>query len=115
MKLLLNPPDEHSSNDLVILKEGIVISGSYELEDEFLFVLEGSIRLILTSPADLFEKLYMFPHLHPFGRHIQPNIELIRYQEFPRAEAVEWYEVIAKPGDIIFLPSLFFREYRVNK
>lgn len=78
----------------LVASNGTVISGFYEYADEFLEVLQGQVRVLLASPHDLDENMYLYPRLHPLRVHLQLNIYYIHYDKYPKARNINWYEVV---------------------
>lgn len=90
------------SSVLRVASKGVQLWTHYDVMDNLLVQVTGKKRAVLYSPEDI-------PYLYLEGDKSQvvdidnPNLE--RFPEFVKATA---HECIMEPGDILFIPALWF-------
>lgn len=67
----------------------------------------GMRRWILNHPNQC-KSLYMFPNGHPSARHSSIDWSKPDYDSHPLFAAAETNEIIAHPGDALYLPTNWF-------
>eukprot|EP00941_MAST-03F_sp_MAST-3F-sp1_P002623 g2623.t1 len=82
----------------------------YDSEHNIYIQLSGSKRFLMASPKDV-KNMYLHPILHPFFRQSKiRNIET--HSEFPLFKDVEVIEAIVEPGDILYMPAMWFHNVK---
>jgi len=88
---------------------GATTHNHYDISHNFYAQLYGKKRFILFPPEE-YKNLYLYPFLHPGAQQSQvslddPNIDLKSFPNFKNAVA---YDAILEPGDVLYLPPLWF-------
>lgn len=106
--LTLNP--SHSSINAWIGQPHVIAHCHYDGYHNFYAQLYGTKRFLLLKPNN-WPGLYPYPFLHPSHAQAQVNVSDERdWQNFPLVERVEAYEAILEPGDLLYIPPLWFHE-----
>ena len=106
--LLLNP--KSSSVNLWMGQPGVIAHCHYDGYHNFYAQLFGRKTFRLFSPAN-WPGLYPFPYLHPSHAQAQVNLsDTSSRQRFRAVSRVLFYEVTLTPGDLLYIPPLWFHE-----
>jgi len=79
----------------------------YDITHNFYAQIVGVKRFVLFPPED-FVNLYLFPFLHPGAQQSQVDFENPDLKEFPSFKYARAIEAILQPGDVLYLPPLWF-------
>ncbi len=106
--LTLNP--SHSSINAWIGQPHVIAHCHYDGYHNFYAQLYGKKRFLLLRPTN-WPGLYPYPFLHPSHAQAQVNAsnESDR-RHFQLVNQVEAYEAILEPGDLLYVPPLWFHE-----
>lgn len=96
--------------------KGNIASTHYDVTDNFFFQLHGSKKFYISPPQHFYD-MHTFPRMHPsdrqsqiiwddFGRDLESFEKLL--ETFPNYDQVSIDTAVLGPGDILFLPSLWF-------
>ena len=105
---LLKPNPAHSSINVWIGQSAVVAHCHYDGYHNFYAQLYGRKKFLLFSPTS-FTGLYPYPFLHP--SHAQAQVNLSEYEHiesFPLVKTVSAFEAILAPGDLLYIPPLWF-------
>jgi hypothetical protein len=86
---------------------GVTTHTHYDISHNFYAQLNGKKRFILLAP-DQAKNLYLYPALHPGAQQSQVRFENPDYQTFPRFKQAKALEAVLQPGDLLYLPPLWF-------
>ena len=104
--LVLNP--QRSSVNVWIGQPHVIAHCHYDGYHNFYAQLYGTKKFTLFSP-DEWPGLYPYPFLHPSHAQSQVNLsDITENTKFPLAERVRGLEVVLKPGDLLYIPPLWF-------
>jgi ribosomal protein L16 Arg81 hydroxylase len=87
--------------------KGVIASNHFDGERNFVTVLQGARRYILSSPPQI-KNLCLFPRDHPSARHSMVDYTNPDFTEFPEFATARATEVVLQPGDSLFLPTVWF-------
>jgi hypothetical protein len=105
---LLSPNPAHSSINVWMGQPHVIAHCHYDGYHNFYAQLYGTKKFTLFSPRE-WPSLYPYPFLHPSHAQAQPNISRPNQVKlFPLLEHVEAYEVTLVPGDLLYMPPLWF-------
>lgn len=105
---LLSPNPSHSSINVWIGQPNVIAHCHYDGYHNFYVQLYGRKKFTLFSPTQ-WPGLYPYPFLHP--SHAQSQVNLSHpadAKEFPLSGHLEAYEVTLDPGDVLYIPPLWF-------
>ena len=106
--LSLNP--SHSSINAWIGQPHVIAHCHYDGYHNFYAQLYGKKRFLLLRPTN-WPGLYPYPFLHPSHAQAQVNVSSLEEQRrFPLVERVEAFEAVLEPGDLLYIPPLWFHE-----
>jgi hypothetical protein len=106
--LLLNP--KRSSINAWIGQPHVIAHCHYDGYHNFHAQLYGTKKFTLFRPTE-WPGLYPYPFLHPSHAQAQVNAsDRVDVETFPLVERVQKYEVVLEPGDVLYLPPLWFHE-----
>jgi len=94
--------DDFFSSVLRISSKGIQLWTHYDIMDNLLIQVQGRKRVVLFSPSDV-NYLYM-----EGDKSRVLDIDNPDYHEFPGFIRAQKYECVLDPGDILFIPALWF-------
>lgn len=97
--------------NLWVSSAGSVSPLHYDLVQNFLAQVTGAKRLILYPPSDT-SKLYPFPALSASGHLSRINAERPDLEAFPHAAGAQPYLAEIRPGDVLFIPGLWWHHVR---
>ena len=104
--LLLNP--QRSSVNVWMGQSHVIAHCHYDGYHNFYAQLHGTKKFTLFSPEN-WPGLYPFPFLHPSHAQAQVNLSDIRdIDSFPLAGEAKGIEVVLEPGDLLYMPPLWF-------
>ena len=104
--LTLNP--KHSSINAWIGPPHVIAHCHYDGYHNFYVQLYGTKKFTLFSPSQ-WPGLYPYPFLHPSHAQAQVNLSDVGQLElFPLAGKTRALEVILQPGDLLYMPPLWF-------
>ena len=104
--LVLNP--RRSSVNVWMGQPHVIAHCHYDDYHNFYAQLHGTKKFTLFSPEN-WPGLYPYPFLHPSHTQAQVNLSNIRdIDSFPLAGEVKGLEVILRPGDLLYMPPLWF-------
>ena len=104
--LVLNP--KRSSINAWIGQPHVIAHCHYDGYHNFYAQLYGTKKFTLFKPSN-WPGLYPYPFLHP--SHAQAQINLSNHDElerFPLVSRIEAVEVVLEPGDLLYMPPLWF-------
>ena len=107
--LSLNP--SRSSINVWVGQPHVVAHCHYDGYHNFYAQLYGTKKFTLFRPIN-WPGLYPYPFLHPSHAQAQVNMSDSRESErlFPLVGSVEAVEVVLQPGDLLYMPPLWFHE-----
>ena len=106
--LSLNP--RHSSINAWIGQPHVIAHCHYDGYHNFYAQLYGKKRFLLLRPTN-WPGLYPYPFLHPSHAQAQVNVSSLEEQsKFPLVQKVETFEAVLEPGDLLYIPPLWFHE-----
>ena len=107
--LSLNP--SRSSINVWIGQPHVVAHCHYDGYHNFYAQLQGTKKFTLFRPVN-WPGLYPYPFLHPSHAQAQVNMSDREESEklFPLVGSVEGLEVVLEPGDLLYIPPLWFHE-----
>lgn len=74
----------------------------YDVMDNMLLHVTGRKRVVLFPPSDV-------PNLYLVGDKSEIiDIDNVNLERYPKFANVDWYECELQPGDVIFIPALWF-------
>jgi hypothetical protein len=88
---------------------GVTTHLHYDVYHNFYAQIHGWKRFILFPPEN-FNYLYLYPFLHPGGQSSQVNLDDINLEKFPDFKHARAIEAVLGPGDVLYLPPLWFHE-----
>ena len=104
--LTLNP--RRSSINVWIGQPHVIAHCHYDGYHNFYAQLYGRKKFTLFRPTN-WPGLYPYPFLHPSHAQAQVNIsERLDTTRFPLVGSVEAIEVVLEPGDLLYMPPLWF-------
>ena len=104
--LLLNP--QRSSVNVWMGQPHVVAHCHYDGYHNFYAQLYGTKKFTLFSPEN-WPGLYPYPFLHPSHAQAQVNLSDVGdTRQFPLAEKARALEVVLEPGDLLYMPPLWF-------
>ena len=104
--LALNP--QRSSVNVWMGQPHVIAHCHYDGYHNFYAQLYGSKKFTLFQP-DNWPGLYPYPFLHPSHAQTQVNLSnTLDIDSFPLAESVRGLEVVLQPGDLLYMPPLWF-------
>ena len=101
--LTLNP--SRSSINVWIGQPHVIAHCHYDGYHNFYAQLYGTKRFTMFKPTN-WPGLYPYPFLHP--SHAQAQVNLSDASDFPLVGKVEAVEVVLEPGDMLYMPPLWF-------
>lgn len=109
LKELLVPDPTRSSINAWIGQPHVIAHCHYDGYHNFYAQLYGRKKFTLFSPAH-WPGLYPYPFLHPSHAQCQVNVSNSKNDvgKFPAFKDVAPLEVILEPGDLLYLPPLWF-------
>lgn len=103
--LVLNP---HSSSVNVWIGQPHVIAHChYDGYHNMYVQLYGKKKFTLFQPSQ-WSNLYPYPFLHPSHAQSQVNLSDADMERFPRVQQARAVEVVLVPGDVLYMPPLWF-------
>ena len=106
--LSLNP--KHSSVNVWIGQPNVIAHCHYDGYHNFYAQLYGRKKFKLYPPTT-WPGLYPYPFLHPSHAQAQVNLShAASRRRFRGVERVWWKEAVVEPGDLLYIPPLWFHE-----
>lgn len=106
--LSLNP--SHSSVNVWIGQPHVVAHCHYDGYHNLYAQLYGRKKFKLYHPSS-WPGLYPYPFLHPSHAQSQVNLSYTASRRrFKGVERVRWMEAVVEPGDLLYIPPLWFHE-----
>ena len=105
---LLSPNPRHSSINVWMGQPNVVAHCHYDGYHNFYAQLYGTKKFTM-FPPNSWPGLYPYPFLHP--SHAQAQVNLSDDADvalFPLTRRVEAYQVVLQPGDLLYMPPLWF-------
>jgi len=96
------PDDAFFSSVFRIASPGMQLWTHYDVMDNILVQIRGRKRVVLFPPSDAL-KLYL-----KGDKSLVIDIDDPDLNEFPRFAEVTRYECLMEPGDVLFIPALWF-------
>ncbi|XP_013385380.1 hypoxia-inducible factor 1-alpha inhibitor-like [Lingula anatina] len=96
-----------TANLLLIGQEGNYTPVHYDEQHNLFAQVQGCKRIFLFPPSQ-FECLYPYPVYHPCDRQCQVDLRAPDFDRFPKLKRLKGYEVIVKPGDVLYIPMYWF-------
>ena len=104
--LVLNP--QHSSINVWMGQPHVIAHCHYDGYHNFYAQLFGRKRFTMFRPTE-WPGLYPYPFLHPSHAQAQVNIsDNASISMFPAVKHLEGYQVLLEPGDVLYMPPLWF-------
>lgn len=104
--LMLNP--KHSSINIWMGQPHVIAHCHYDAYHNFFAQLYGRKRFTLFRPTE-WPGLYPYPFLHPSHAQAQVNMSNdTSISLFPAVRRLEGYQVLLEPGDLLYMPPLWF-------
>ena len=105
---LLVPNPQHSSINVWMGQAHVVAHSHYDGYHNFYAQLYGRKKFVMFRPTN-WPGLYPYPFLHPSHAQAQVNLsEVSDVQKFPLLHKLESHEVILEPGDLLYMPPLWW-------
>lgn len=105
---LLSPNPAHSSINIWIGQPHVIAHCHYDGYHNFYAQLYGTKKFTMFKPTN-WPGLYPYPFLHPSHAQAQINISNPSdVKQYPLILNVESHEVILEPGDLLYMPPLWF-------
>jgi hypothetical protein len=79
----------------------------FDMDHNFFVQVVGTKRFTLFPPYEQ-DKLYTFPRLHPLWHKSQVDFHAPDIGAFPRYAEAEVYEAVLEPGDLLYVPPLWW-------
>ncbi|XP_075217355.1 tRNA wybutosine-synthesizing protein 5-like isoform X2 [Lycorma delicatula] len=90
------------SSILRIGSSGVQVWTHYDVMDNMLIQIQGKKRVVLFSPSDA-------PYMYMEGDKSEVmDIDNPDYDKYPKFKCATRYECILEPGDVLFIPALWF-------
>ena len=105
---LLSPNPFRSSINIWMGQPHVIAHCHFDGYHNFYAQLYGRKKFTMFDPGS-FTGLYPFPYLHP--SHAQAQVNLSNTEDvklFPLVQKLESYVVILEPGDLLYMPPLWF-------
>lgn len=105
---LLAPNPKRSSINVWIGQPHVLAHCHYDGYHNFYAQLYGTKKFTLFKPTN-WPGLYPYPFLHP--SHAQAQVNVSNFEDartFPLVEKVEAVEAVLEPGDLLYVPPLWF-------
>ena len=104
--LSLNP--KHSSINVWMGQPHVIAHCHYDGYHNFFTQLYGRKRFTMFRPTE-WPGIYPYPFLHPHHAQAQVNIsDEASISMFPAVRHLEGYQVLLEPGDLLYMPPLWF-------
>ena len=104
--LMLNP--KHSSINIWMGQPHVIAHCHYDGYHNFFTQLYGRKRFTMFRPTE-WPGIYPYPFLHPSHAQAQVNIsDDTSISMFPAVRHLEGYQVLLEPGDLLYMPPLWF-------
>jgi len=104
--LILNA--KHSSINLWMGQPNVIAHCHYDAYHNFYAQIYGRKRFTMFRPTE-WPGIYPYPFLHPHHAQAQVNIsDDISISMFPAVKHLEGYQVLLEPGDLLYMPPLWF-------
>lgn len=105
---LLAPNPQHSSINVWMGQPHVIAHSHYDGYHNFYSQLYGRKKFIMFRPTN-WPGLYPYPFLHPSHAQAQVNLsEIGDVPIFPLLHKLESHEVILEPGDLLYMPPLWW-------
>jgi len=105
--LEVNPLSEKQNINFWIGMKGTSAHTHYDVFENFNVQVVGRKRWTLFPPNST---LYLYPFLHPSHAQAQVNIDEPNLKDFPETSKLSAIEVITEPGDVLYLPPMWFHK-----
>ena len=104
--LSLNP--KHSSINVWMGQPHVIAHCHYDGYHNLYAQLYGRKRFTMFRPTE-WPGIYPYPFLHPSHAQAQVNIsDDVSISMFPAVRRIEGYQVLLEPGDLLYMPPLWF-------
>jgi len=87
--------------------KGIIAETHYDGGRNFVAMLRGSKRYVLSPPEDC-PNLYLWPRGHPEGRHSKADWSKLDLDEYPLMKQAKATQVVVRAGEVLYIPSYWF-------
>ena len=105
---LLTPNPQRSSVNVWIGQPHVIAHCHYDGYYNFYAQLYGTKQFTMFRPTN-WPGLYPYPFLHPSHAQAQVNLsDSLNVGSFPLTKKVEAYRVVLQPGDLLFMPPMWF-------
>lgn len=81
----------------------------YSLEDSFIVQIHGRRRILLINPDQTYKGMYPYPIAHPYDKFSMVDLDDVNDGQFPNFSGVRGMTCILEPGDILYIPSGWWR------
>jgi len=99
---VLFPENKFFSSVFRISSAGTQLWTHYDVMDNMLIQVTGRKRVVLFPPEDVL-KMYMVGDKSEII-----DIDHVDSERYPLFKGVDWYECVLVPGDVLFIPALWF-------
>jgi len=86
---------------------GIIAETHYDGGRNFVAMLRGSKRYVLSPPKDC-PNLYLWPKGHPEGRHSKADWSQLDLEKYPLMGDAVGTQVVVRAGEVLYIPSFWF-------
>ena len=107
MQALLPTFADLTTNMLLIGERGNITPCHYDEQQNMFAQVRGRKRIILYSP-EYWSSFYTHPVGHTADRQSQVDMYRPDYERFPRLAKAKGVEAILQPGEVIYIPALWF-------
>lgn len=87
--------------------KGIIAETHYDGGRNFVAMLRGSKRYLLSPPVDC-PNLYLWPRGHPEGRHSKADWSQLDLEKYPLMKRATGTQVVVRAGEVLYIPSYWF-------
>jgi len=104
-----DPKQGHNHRQTVVwaAPAGTTTPLHYDIQYNFFTQIYGRKRFIL-MPPEAWERVYLYPYLHPGSQQAQIDLNRPDSTRFPDYQDIHAFEAVLEPGDVLFVPPLWF-------
>jgi hypoxia-inducible factor 1-alpha inhibitor (HIF hydroxylase) len=98
------------TNLLLVGQKGATTPCHYDEQENVFCQVRGRKRVLLFPPVD-FTSLCPYPYGHPCDRQAMVNVDSPDLQRYPEFRNSHPFEYILGPGDVLYLPALWWHHF----